>query len=264
MQKSSSQSIFNQLRSSPFVKSLSDRLVGVAMFNANKSVTRVNHTPTSIIVRNVPVSRIRLLSVYAWSSICVWLMCTFLRRFLTRTIDSYSQLPELIQQSEMFYTLTPVSYIQVIIALFQGKTCIHAYIYQQDKGPAYSIKPLQELDRIVLSIECNRKLNSQVILSDIDEHRKSLKRSGMVITKVSIDWYHNKYQHIIRLINKYNLLMYFPNYTEVDLYVWILAHLNNIEQQYIEFYLKPQAEPLFRNALIEFIHDQQLQIEVGK
>jgi hypothetical protein len=52
------------------------------------------------------------------------------------------------------------------------------------------------------------------------------------IAQAAAEWYDNVYRPAVTLIRKYDVLRYFPNRTEGDLYLWLVDHLSDVKAQF--------------------------------
>ena len=73
------------------------------------------------------------------------------------------------------------------------------------------------------------------------------------VDQAAADWYDNVYRPAVTLIRKYDVLRYFPNRTEGDLYLWLVDHLSEVKAQ-----LGEQAKTRsFSQALTELLAEKR-------
>lgn len=73
------------------------------------------------------------------------------------------------------------------------------------------------------------------LLGHVYMHMRALELEGgcpCSIEQAGADWYDNVYRPAVTLIRKYNVLEYFPNRTEGDLYLWLVEHLSEVKSQF--------------------------------
>ncbi len=71
-------------------------------------------------------------------------------------------------------------------------------------------------------------------------------------------WYDNVYLPIIRIIRKYDILQYFSDRTEADLYLWLVNNLYHIRQSYAHGAAISAHE--FSKAMLDFLRKHKVPI----
>jgi hypothetical protein len=98
------------------------------------------------------------------------------------------------------------------------------------------------------------------LLEHIELTQKVLELEGKTATleEAAIHWYDNIYVPIVRIIRQYDILQYFPERTEADLYLWLLNNLYHLRQSYA------QGDDItahdFSEAMLDFLRKHKIPI----
>jgi nucleotide-binding universal stress UspA family protein len=68
----------------------------------------------------------------------------------------------------------------------------------------------------------------------IEEHRHQLQAAGettVTLAEAAESWYEKRYRPVAELIRRRRILQYFPGRTETDLYVWLMRHRQELEEE---------------------------------
>jgi len=76
--------------------------------------------------------------------------------------------------------------------------------------------------------------------------------------EASMHWYDTVYVPIIRIIRQYNILQYFPDRTEADLYLWLVNNLYHIRQSYAHGDSITAHD--FSEAMLDFLRKHKIPI----
>ena len=74
------------------------------------------------------------------------------------------------------------------------------------------------------------------LLEHIELVEKTLEIDGKDVTfeEAAVYWHDNVYLPIILIMRQYDILQYFPDRTEADLYLWLVSNLDHIQQTYTQ------------------------------
>lgn len=67
---------------------------------------------------------------------------------------------------------------------------------------------------------------------ELAKHVMTLEGNEPTIEDAAVKWFDTVYTPIIRIIRQYDILQYFPDRTEADLYLWLVNNLYHIRQEY--------------------------------
>ena len=70
--------------------------------------------------------------------------------------------------------------------------------------------------------------------SQIEEHRRRLQRQqeeDVTLATAAANWYDRHYRPVADIIRRRRILQHFPGRTETDLYVWIMRHREEVEEE---------------------------------
>lgn len=73
------------------------------------------------------------------------------------------------------------------------------------------------------------------LLGHVYLHQRALAQTracDCTVEQAAADWYDNVYRPAVTLIRKYDVLRYFPNRTEGDLYLWLVDHLSEVKAEF--------------------------------
>jgi hypothetical protein len=73
------------------------------------------------------------------------------------------------------------------------------------------------------------------LMGHIYMHRRAMDLDGECpcsIEEAAADWYDNVFRPAVTLIRKYEVMQYFPNRTEADLYLWMVEHLSEVKMAF--------------------------------
>lgn len=94
------------------------------------------------------------------------------------------------------------------------------------------------------------------LLGHVYLHQRAMEQMNecpCTVEQAAADWYDNVYRPAVTLIRKYDVLRYFPNRTEGDLYLWLVDHLSEVKAQ-----LGEQAKTRsFSQALTELLAEKR-------
>ena len=97
------------------------------------------------------------------------------------------------------------------------------------------------------------------LLGHVNLHRAILeqqRKEPVAIEDAAADWYDNVYRPAVTLIRKYGVLDRVPKRTEADLYLWLIDHLHEVNQQ-------PEVETKarsFSDALVDFLAERRMPV----
>ncbi len=94
------------------------------------------------------------------------------------------------------------------------------------------------------------------LLGHVYLHKKALEMQSdtpYTLEQATADWYDNVYRPAVTLIRKYNVLQYFPNRTEGDLYLWMVEHLAEVKEEFGE----ETTTRSFSHALVDLLAEQK-------
>lgn len=223
------------------------------------------------IVQRVELKRIQFVSASASFMVCRWLIFLMVSVLNHGTRQSFPVLPEVTFNKAVYQALTPTSYIKPLTAWLLRKSSLRAYVYSTtaeqnlDYRNTDILNHIQDMDAVMLhSLNRIHPIYRTILQVDIQVYHQILIHAGKLLSdeKLIQEWYHNKFFRITRLLHHNGLMALYPNRTETELYIWILAHLNEIEQEYADFYGQPVVAYPFANAISEFVLEEQIDCEM--
>ncbi len=93
------------------------------------------------------------------------------------------------------------------------------------------------------------------LMGHIYLHQKGLEMengASCTLEQAAANWYDNVYRPAVTLIRKYEVLRYFPNRTEGDLYLWMVEHLAEVKEAFGE----EASVRSFSHALVDLLREQ--------
>jgi hypothetical protein len=97
------------------------------------------------------------------------------------------------------------------------------------------------------------------MLGHIYLHKNVMEQStGRPITfeDAAADWYDSVYRPAVTLIRKYDILEHYPERTEGDLYLWMVDHLKEVQEELGN----DQSIRSFSDALVDFLRERKIPI----
>ncbi len=108
-------------------------------------------------------------------------------------------------------------------------------------------------------IELTEATRYNDLLGHVNLHRsvmeQTLKRP-VPIEEAAADWYDNVYRPAITLIRKYGVLDRLPKRTEADLYLWLIDHLREVQEQPGD----QTGARSFSDALVDFLAERRIPV----
>ncbi len=84
---------------------------------------------------------------------------------------------------------------------------------------------------------------------------KQVEKRDLPFEEAATNWYDNIYRPAVTLIRKYQMLHYFGDRTEADLYLWLIEHLREVQEQYGD-----GTRRKFSHAIVDFLEDRNLPV----
>ncbi len=78
----------------------------------------------------------------------------------------------------------------------------------------------------------------------------------ITLEEAAVDWYDNVFRPAVTLIRKYDILEYFPDRTEADLYLWMVDHLREVREAVGD----ETDVRSFSDALVDFLQEHRMPI----
>lgn len=98
------------------------------------------------------------------------------------------------------------------------------------------------------------------LLGHVNVHRALLeqqRKQPVAIEEAATDWYDNVYRPAVTLIRKYGVLDRVPKRTEADLYLWLIDHLHEVNQEDGHDDTKART---FSHALVDFLAERRMAV----
>jgi hypothetical protein len=97
------------------------------------------------------------------------------------------------------------------------------------------------------------------LLGHVNLHRDVLEQqrgTPVSMEEASADWYDHVYRPAVTLIRKYDALEHLPGRTEGDLYLWLVDHLREVNEQFGE----DAPSRSFSHALTDFLAERRIPV----
>ena len=97
-------------------------------------------------------------------------------------------------------------------------------------------------------------------LGHVNLHRAILeqqRKQPVSIEDAAADWYDNVYRPAVTLIRKYGVLDRVPKRTEADLYLWLIDHLHEVNQNPVQ---EDSTARTFSDALVDFLSERRMPV----
>lgn len=110
-----------------------------------------------------------------------------------------------------------------------------------------------------VSLQLSERSRYADLLGHIYLHKSILEHMAkreVALEEAAIHWYDTVYRPAVTLIRKYNMMELMGNYTEGDLYLWLVDHLRELREQYGEG--SPSRK--ISDALVDFLQDRNIAI----
>jgi hypothetical protein len=88
----------------------------------------------------------------------------------------------------------------------------------------------------------------QAVLTQIEQR-------DVPFEEAAANWYDNVYRPAVTLIRKYRIMPYFEGRTEADLYLWMVEHLREVQEQYGD-----TGSRKISHAIVDFLEDRKLPV----
>ncbi|GEM_PF-287180 len=98
------------------------------------------------------------------------------------------------------------------------------------------------------------------MLGHINVHMEIMrKRMGdwVDFEEAAADWYDNVFRPAVTLIRKYNVLSHTPKRTEADLYLWMIDHLREVQEELGD---EAEAPRTFSDALEDYLSERHVEV----
>lgn len=93
---------------------------------------------------------------------------------------------------------------------------------------------------------------------ELVKHVMELDGNEVEFEHAAVQWFDTIYVPIVTLIRRYNILQYFPDRTEADLYLWLVNNLYHIRQSYAHGdTVSPRK---FSTAMLDFLRKHRIPI----